>query len=82
MTPPHLPPPPSGAAGGVDNEEQERRRRWPEGGEELIYTAAAPVQVGLYKRGASQEKLGSGRPPGALLLRRGVRGADSLKIHL
>lgn len=42
-------------------------------GEELIYTAAAPVKVGSQKRGTSQEKLGSGRPPGALLLRRGVR---------
>lgn len=48
-------------------------------GEELIYPAAAPVKVGLYKRGASQEKLGSGRSPGALLLRRGVRRTGFIK---
>lgn len=50
--------------------------------EKVLYIAQPELKWVCTRAPLYREKLGSGRPPGALLLRGGVRGADSLKIHL
>lgn len=50
--------------------------------EKVLYIVQTELKWVCTRAPLYREKLGSGRPPGALLLRRGVRGADSLKIHL
>lgn len=50
--------------------------------EKILYIAQPELKWVCTRAPLYWEKLGSGRPPGALLLRGGVRGADSLKIHL
>lgn len=50
--------------------------------EKVLYIAQPELKWVCTRVPLYRGKLGSGRPPAALLLRRGVRGADSLKIHL
>lgn len=73
--------PPVLSSGKDDNEEQDWWLR-SSGEEKVLYIAQPELKWVCTRASLHREKLGSGRPPGALLLHGGVRGADSLKIHL
>lgn len=66
--------------GKDNNEELDWWLQQTEGEGYLHYTAGA--KVGLFGAADSREILGSRQPQGTILLCRGVRSADSLKIHL